>query len=412
MFAFFTSEPITEKKKQTLNLARQTFTPHQPIQPEAHLSGRTVEIGNIINHLATPGEHVLLYGERGVGKTSLANVAAYLLTVEYGLKTYKIICDRQTTFFNLAYPLLELAGYNPGIVSSQESTSTKGEGGIALPVIKAGIESTASSSTTLSGIREQANSPSWVAKTIKDLQGVYIIDEFDAPQNTDEEFGKIAEFIKHLSDHASPLKILIVGVASTPKELTRGHPSLQRCLHAVPLGTMPDEELIDIILAGQKKLGITFSKEAIISIVRASSGYPHFTHLLALKCVEHAVENEQDLIEAATVEVASQRAMEDAEATLRDAYNEATRSAATDIYRKILLAASFFGVEEFTAVQLRSSYLRTHGSSISQNELNNYLGRLMSTDNSKILRRLRKGVYKFSDPRMPSFVRIAQQHFI
>ena len=45
---------------------------------------------------------------------------------------------------------------------------------------------------------------------------------------------------------------------------------------------------------------------------------------------------------------------------------------------------------------------------ITQQRLNQYLSKLVSNSNDKILRRLTKGVYRFTDPRMSAYIRLVQ----
>lgn len=42
--------------------------------------------------------------------------------------------------------------------------------------------------------------------------------------------------------------------------------------------------------------------------------------------------------------------------------------------------------------------------------LDSCFSRIASDDNSKILKRIYKGVYRFSDPRMASYIRIVQSY--
>ena len=44
---------------------------------------------------------------------------------------------------------------------------------------------------------------------------------------------------------------------------------------------------------------------------------------------------------------------------------------------------------------------------VNQGWLNNYLQNIVSEGSNTILRRLAKGVYKFNDPRMPSYIKLA-----
>lgn len=54
----------------------EMVSPAQPIQSIEHLFGRKKEIDRIDKALFVPGRHILIYGDRGVGKSSLAATAA------------------------------------------------------------------------------------------------------------------------------------------------------------------------------------------------------------------------------------------------------------------------------------------------------------------------------------------------
>lgn len=189
--------------------------------------------------------------------------------------------------------------------------------------------------------------------------------------------------------------------------MTDGHQSVERCLRETRLSRMSEVELKQIIDKGEDALGLRFTHQAKTRIVTVSSGYPHFTHLLALKAAEDAIAEERAEIGVAGVEAATRRAVDDSEGRLKRQYDEACRSYGTDEYRHIVCAAALLGSEEFTAAQLRDRYNKLWARRIDQNSLNNYFNRLVSEGDGTILRRLAKGVYRFNDPRMPSYVRIA-----
>jgi putative ribosome biogenesis GTPase RsgA len=47
------------------------FTPHTPVNLVELFLGRTEEVQSIVAQINTPGQHSLLFGDRGVGKSSL-----------------------------------------------------------------------------------------------------------------------------------------------------------------------------------------------------------------------------------------------------------------------------------------------------------------------------------------------------
>ena len=147
------------------------------------------------------------------------------------------------------------------------------------------------------------------------LSGLLYIDEIDRIQTRHKQ--ELAELIKLLSDSGSDFKILVVGIANTAYELTGTHPSVQRCLKETLLRGMSDLELKKIVIEGAKKANIRFDDKVVNAIVNLSSGYAHFTHLLALKCCEEAIANDQKTIKMFDLEVAMDLAVEIFELTER-----------------------------------------------------------------------------------------------
>lgn len=403
---------IEREVKITKSGVRDVFTPHTPIQSVNLFFGRQAEIQRIIEHLSTPGQHSLLFGERGVGKSSLANVACEVLLKHIvNGKFLKKRCDSSDTFLSIVAKPLNEVGIDIYVYRNEDQKCEGGKAGLSIPLANASIDTQTTKKVATYGYSQRASSPSWVAEQLKNLKGLFLVDEIDSLQNQDDK-KKIAELVKLLSDENSPLKILLVGIAESSSDLTVGHPSVQRCLRETRLGRMKPEELSEIILKGQKKAKLNFSEEARERIVSVSSGYPHFTHLLSLKAAEDAIaENKKD-ITLKDVEKSTRRAVEDAEGSLKRIYDNATRSCNTDTYKRILLAAASCKADEIRSKELREAYDKLWRETITQGSLSNYLKKLISDDSSLIMRRIAKGVYRFSDPRMPSYVKIAQSYLI
>jgi Cdc6-like AAA superfamily ATPase len=397
---------LKREEKIKASGVRNIFTPHQPIQSIELFWGRQKQVQQLVEHINTPGQHALLYGDRGVGKSSLANVAADLLIsslIEGQL--YKKRCDSRDTFATILDRPLRDFGLDARVTEFSTSSKKGGEGGLKIPIVKAGVHAQRETKTVS---KPQDVSPSVVAEHLQSCKGLLLIDETDAISSADEK-RKIAELIKLLSDNGSEFKLLVVGIADTAAELTGAHPSIQRCLKETKLDRMTPEELSLIVSEGAAKLEVGFSRQVTRAIVRLSSGYPHFTHLLALKCAEEAVANDLELVDLAQLEVALLRAVDEAEGSLRRSYENAVRSYNTDMYRTILCAAASLDRVEFSAGQLRTAIKGKAGKEVTQASLNNFLTRLLATGNTKILARKAKGVYKFTDPRMPSFIRIVNK---
>ncbi|MFZ6182653.1 AAA family ATPase [Nannocystis pusilla] len=355
---------------------REIFTPSHPIFSPTFFYGRKEQVGMLLSQINTPGQHSLLFGNRGVGKSSLANFVS-------GLSSRKAItlrCDSHTTFQQLAEEIRR------GFSESDRR--------LTIPLVGAH-----------SG-RDFA--PSFLRENVGNADGLILIDEAEALRNSADR-QQLAEFIKHLSDSNSRLKILIVGVAETGAGLIGAHPSIGRCLKEVYLKPMTDTEIVQIIRGGAEKAQITFDERLTLPITQLSAGYPHFAHLLALKCAEIAILARSKTVRYEWLRTAMRRAAQDAENSLSVAYLEATRST-TSMYKHVLLAAATIENVEFSASALRQAIELVTGDRITQGSLNNYLKNLCSDDGSRILRRVKTGVYRFQDPRMKSYVKIKNEH--
>src|SRR6266498_4147679 len=85
-----------EKMSLQWKIAR-TFTPSAPIEDRTLFAGRKKQIQSVLNAISQRGQHAALFGERGVGKTSLAKVIRDFM----GNKDFAIVstnCETTTNF--------------------------------------------------------------------------------------------------------------------------------------------------------------------------------------------------------------------------------------------------------------------------------------------------------------------------
>lgn len=387
---------IEDERRLKNSGVRNVFTPHTPINQENLFRGRINEVQQILSTLNTPGQHVLLFGERGVGKSSLANIASNKLIKIAGKELVVKRCSKSDSFSTIFEDVLLKCGVDISI-STKNNTSSVTFNGFGY-----------TECTERIGLADKIQSPSWVCNKIKDFNILLLIDEFDSIKDSDDKH-KIAELIKLLSDSNSSFKVFVVGIAESAEELTAGHPSVQRCLKEIKLSKMSQRELVDIINTGAAKLNLTFTRDAKFRICRLSSGYPHFTHLIALKASEVAIVNEIAAIDIEIVNDAIEKSISDCENSLRQSYDETVKSSSTMVvYRKVLYATALCYDEFIRSKDIRFVYNLIFEEVITQQRLNQYLSKLVSNSNDKILRRLTKGVYRFTDPRMSAYIRLVQ----
>jgi len=77
----------------------QLFTPSSPIKLTDLFAGRQKQISQMIDGVAEPGRHLVLYGERGTGKTSLSQVLEFLVpTGKQSIYYLRKSCSPSDTF--------------------------------------------------------------------------------------------------------------------------------------------------------------------------------------------------------------------------------------------------------------------------------------------------------------------------
>ncbi len=69
------------------------FSPAAPIDRRDVFAGRGEELTALVEVLHQRGQHAVIYGERGVGKTSLATVAAEIARGDESCFAAHVICD-------------------------------------------------------------------------------------------------------------------------------------------------------------------------------------------------------------------------------------------------------------------------------------------------------------------------------
>jgi len=393
---------------------RQAYRPFAPIDLPDFFKGRHQQVDLLVNELHTPGRQVAIYGERGVGKTSLALLADFFANFS-DEATHFVRCQRDSIYATIFGQLLQHAG--AAYVPNGIETETTRRGGVA-----AGPAALSKSKTAR--LKHQAVQsarsigPGMLLNLFQDRDGLLIIDEYDRvgdpPTHT-----RLAETLKHFSDAASRTKIIVVGVAETLAELIGEHESLTRCLAQIKLGRMQKSELGEIVGKGEERLKLVFKDSVRRKIISLSDGFPFFTHLLCSYCAEEAgkvlLDNPEARVVASEAEFckALRRAIDTAEGTLHDDYQTAviTMKRKTDMFKHVLWATAYAQATEVQVQEIAENIGRLTGQKPKIESLGNYLGPLTRTEKKQILVRVRQGYYKFANPLMRAYVRLILEEY-
>src|SRR5271166_1030071 len=88
-------------------LVSRVFTPATPISENALFAGRMEQLRRVVDTINQRGQHAIIFGERGVGKTSLASVISSRLRMpDTTVVAPRVNCDSGDTYASLWKKLL------------------------------------------------------------------------------------------------------------------------------------------------------------------------------------------------------------------------------------------------------------------------------------------------------------------
>jgi energy-coupling factor transporter ATP-binding protein EcfA2 len=383
-------------KEQKEIILRQVFSPISPIEEKDFFFGRINQLEKIADAINENGQHAILYGERGVGKTSLANIMSNSYTNLYPVK---VTCERQDTFKSL---------WERAFESIQFSKTTEGLGFNSKQITEI-----INLKGQVSGIQNlKANQLVKLINSFGSFKTLFIFDEFDNINN-EKTRSTFADLIKSLSDNNKTTTIVLVGISDSIENLIGNHQSLERCLKQVKMPRMKPEEGEQIIINGLKKLNIKIDKQIIDKIIEFSSGFPHYIHLLCKYGAKELIKNNKDNFSDAYLTIAIREGIENTSEQLRISFRKAILSSnSSNKWRDLIFACANCEMDEFNAFTISdvvNQYnLLTKGCT-KNNDINYNLNKLTTEDRGEMLTKLGKGMstrYCFKNPMMRAFVKL------
>ena len=274
---------------------QRAFTPSQPVNDVRMFAGRKEQLVSLIRAIEDQHLHVVIFGERGIGKTSLLHVFSQLAREARYIVRYAS-CSEASEFDPVfrtvaaGIPLLYHSDFDP--------TSEAAERGAALdellPDRTVGVPQITDAFSRLSGTRV-----------------LVVLDEFDRATSPDFK-RSIAELIKNLSDQSIRVQIVIAGVAANLTELVDHIPSIRRNVLGIPITTMAREEIVELVELGETVSGIEFGQRAIDAITVTAQGSPYIAGLIAQQAATAALDRNSNTVELGDVTDATRRALTDA----------------------------------------------------------------------------------------------------
>ena len=280
-------------------LLRRAFTPALPVSDIRMFSGREQLLLKLIRAVEEQQVHVIVYGDRGVGKTSALHVFGHLAREARYIVRY-VSCSETSSFeetmrtIAAAIPLLYHADFEP------TSDAAQGERTFADLLADKPI-----SVATMSDLFEK----------ITGTRMILVLDEFDRVESGDFR-RSVAQIIKALSDRAVPLQLIIAGVAGNLTELIEQIPSIRRNVVGLPVTAMSRAEIDEILSTGEGVSGLSFRPAARDRIATLAIGSPYLASLLGQQSGFVTVDRGATDVEASDVDKAVEQISSDMEQRL------------------------------------------------------------------------------------------------
>ena len=268
-----------------------SFTPTRPKAGRRQLVGRDEELARIVQAIAEEQAHVVLYSERGRGKTSLANLVTEALRRQ-GRIVARYTCEASSSFDTI---VRGLARDLPASLLAVPDERTDSEGcETALP--------------------DQPLRPRDVAALPARLncrELVCVIDEFDRIED-EQTRTRFADTIKQVSDRGVGLSLMIVGVSENLEQILGQHPSIQRNIVTVHLPLLSDAEIGSMLTKGSRDSGFSFAPDVVAGVTLVARGMPYMAQLLGLRIAQSALARGGETATQDDLAVAVKRLLADA----------------------------------------------------------------------------------------------------
>jgi Cdc6-like AAA superfamily ATPase len=344
------------------------------------------QLRQIFEAVTQPGLHAMIYGERGVGKTSIARVAPILIQ-HIHVRAVQVSCDSTDSYSTVWQK------------AARELTSFRPEprmGFGASPVAR-----------TRFVLPREIVGPDDVLQLLStapdDSPVAVVVDEFDRLDDLESK-RLMAETLKLLSDRTSPGTVVLVGIADTIEELLGHHRSIERAVVQVRMPRMSGVEIRELIQKGMTAIGLSISPDALALMVRLSSGLPHYAHLLGLHAATAATEGDKSVVDAQDVQTAIDRALTRAHEVVSTSYHRATFSPRETIFEQVLVACALAAADElgyFAAIDVREPLSSIMGRPYQIPAFARHLDELASPNRGGVLQKSgapRRYRFRFAEP--------------
>jgi len=361
---------------------REAFTPTRPQRSRKRLAGRKPELRRIFHAITQECAHVVLYGERGRGKTSLVNLVASAARSS-GYMVARYSCTFDSDFDEI---IRGLARDLPKSLLAIPATDDALADGCEAALPRAKLY------------------PRDVALLPGRLAGghlLLIVDEFDRVTDVVTRT-RFADTIKQISDRAASLSFMLVGVSDSLEELLGRHPSIQRNVVGVPIPLLSGTQVDEIIDVGSSDAQLEYPPEVRRVVTEMARGVPYIVHLLCLHAGERALRRGANMVNQEDMLGAMQQSVLEIDPRIAVLYDSLTHGAEDFAMVHLLRGIAAGGQDRFGRFQVRETAtgMIVAGYPVPHHDWQ----RLIETGALRACKGVGFGVYTFAEPMLPHYI--------
>lgn len=366
----------------------EVFSPGAPIQERELFAGRLTQLRELIDAVQQRGRHAIVFGERGVGKTSLANILSLVFPRPSGVPLYvRVNATPEDTFSSLWKKVFKRLSFKTSDSAEPKRLADSYPGDLT---------------------------PDDVQLELSDFPvehtPIIVLDEFD--RIVDKNVTTlVADTVKALSDYSVGVTVVIVGVAEDVSSLIAGHESISRSLKPVEMPRMSQDELGDIIYRRYKRLGLTPTSDALWKMTFLSRGLPYYAHLLGMHSARTAIQHQRKSITEGDVDEALNAAISEIDQKIKVDYYKAVLSQRSEetLYEPVLLACALCTTDQLGRFQqsaVAGPLEKITGKAYRATTYAFHMNAMTTKQRAGVLQQLgeaRNYRYRFTDPLMQPF---------
>lgn len=255
----------------------ENLTPSDSIKTPERLFGRERTLTTIDRAFSSPGRQIFIYGDRGVGKTSLAQTTAYLHTGIENPPIY-VMCGRTNNF---SQTVQAIGNAVIPVEQRLERLTTGGSFNFSAAGFGVGMSDPANQNTGIAApqsLTEALDIIRYVANKRRNTT-IIVMDELERVEG-EAEREKLAEFMRNIPELDADVRFIFCGIMHDVDQLLTSHPSAGRILETIELKRLNHSDLWKILTVVAEKLNVELQQEALTRISQISDGFPHYVHLI------------------------------------------------------------------------------------------------------------------------------------